>query len=75
MKGLERLLGPGGSTPRLHHKEMKMNNEKTNKNVADTLAKKIIGVEPLSPPDSLKKLLHERYKSLYDGGETGSTRV
>lgn len=50
-----------------------MDNEK--KNVADTFAKKIIGVEPLSPPDSFKKLLHDRYKSLYDGGELGSTRV
>jgi len=52
-----------------------MDNEKLKKNVANTLAKKVIGVEPLSPPDSLKKLLHDRYKSSYDGGDMGSTCV
>lgn len=50
-----------------------MNNDITQK-MAEELAKDIIGVEPLNPPESLKQSLRDRYGScLSDGGELGST--
>jgi len=45
---------------------MVLENNNQDDNQSKSLAEEIIGVEPMVPPESIKKLLRQRYQWIYD---------